>query len=99
MNKTYKIKLMNKFLSNSKRDFIYLLILTLPIFAVLSILILEEKINIIIVSGAPFTLLYYSTLLKKKFSIKLISDIRDPWTWGSGYGMTLLTKPRKKKEE
>jgi len=64
-----------------------------------SILILEEKINIIIVSGAPFTLLYYSTLLKKKFSIKLISDIRDPWTWGSGYGMTLLTKPRKKKEE
>tara|TARA_B110000902_G_scaffold52018_1_gene59982 strand:+ start:132 stop:1373 length:1242 start_codon:yes stop_codon:yes gene_type:complete len=64
-----------------------------------SILILEENINLIIVSGAPFSLLYYSTFLKKKFSIKLISDFRDPWTWGSGYGMTLLTRARLKNEE
>ena len=62
-------------------------------------LILEEKINFIIVTGAPFSLLYYSTILKKKFSIKLICDLRDPWTWGSGYGMTLINKPRLKNEE
>jgi O-antigen ligase len=38
---------MNKFLSNSKKDFIYILILTLPIFAVLSILVFEIVLIII----------------------------------------------------
>lgn len=64
-----------------------------------SVLILEEKINLIIITGAPFSLLYYGTILKKKYSIKLISDLRDPWTWGSGYGMTLINNSRKKNEE
>lgn len=61
---------------------------------------LIEKHNIekVIITGAPFRMLYYGVLLKKKHNIRLLSDIRDPWTWGAGYGMKLLSKRRKEKE-
>lgn len=61
-------------------------------------LIDAEGIDTVVISGAPFHLLYYGALLKQIKSIKLISDIRDPWTWGKGYGMTLLHPKRKEIE-
>jgi len=57
--------------------------------------IIEDKnIDTLIVSGAPFRLLYYATLLKKKYpEIRLISDLRDPWTWSkTGYGYHTLSQ-------
>jgi len=57
-----------------------------------------NQINEVIITGAPFRLLYFGTLLKKKCKIILLCDIRDPWTWGKGYGMTLLSSERKEKE-
>ncbi|MDC3134249.1 hypothetical protein OA958_05440, partial [Bacteroidota bacterium] len=63
-----------------------------------SSLINEENIDLVIITGAPFSFLYYGTILKQKLPIKLISDFRDPWTWGDGYGMNLLSIKRKAKE-
>ncbi len=61
-------------------------------------IISQENINTLIISGAPFSLLYYGTILKRNFQLNLVSDLRDPWTWGNGYGMSLLAKNRKLKE-
>jgi hypothetical protein len=52
-------------------------------------------INNIIVSGAPFSLLYFGAKIKNKNpEINFIADIRDPWTWGHGYGIKTLNKYR-----
>ncbi|MDP2175522.1 MAG: hypothetical protein Q8K70_06375 [Bacteroidota bacterium] len=54
-----------------------------------------NNIKNIIVSGAPFNLLYYSALFKlNNPHINLICDFRDPWTWGQNYGIKLLSKKR-----
>jgi len=60
-------------------------------------LIVNHQIQNVIVSGAPFNLNYYATKLKKIFpNINLISDFRDPWTWGPDYGYSSL--PQRKQE-
>ncbi len=60
----------------------------------------KEKHKTIIVTGAPFNLLFYSACLKKKLpGINLICDFRDPWLSAENYGMKTLTKTRKAKEE
>jgi glycosyltransferase involved in cell wall biosynthesis len=62
-------------------------------------LIDEFNINTIIVSGAPFSLLHHLISLKRNVpSINLLGDLRDPWTWGVGYGMQTLSKKRKQVE-
>lgn len=59
-------------------------------------IILDNNIKNVIVSGAPFSLLYFGTKIKQKIqSINLISDLRDPWTWGHIYGMANLSRLRK----
>ncbi len=58
---------------------------------------LIEKNNIkhIICTGAPFSVLHYGVQLKKKYPhLKLLSDIRDPWTWGIAYGFWDMDKTR-----
>ncbi|MCT4581216.1 MAG: hypothetical protein N4A35_07345 [Flavobacteriales bacterium] len=66
----------------------------------LSKLVEENEIKNLIVSGAPFSLLYYGTIIKERFpSLNLISDIRDAWTWGVGYGMQQLSVSKKKHEK
>ncbi len=65
---------------------------------------LQEKnhYDSIICTGAPFSLLYYVVLLKKNqlFSTtQFLSDIRDPWTWGQGYGIANLNSKRKAVEQ
>lgn len=63
-------------------------------------IIRQYAIDNVIVTGAPFSILYFATDLKKQFpGINLISDIRDPWTWGIGYGMQSISDKRKKVEK
>lgn len=56
-------------------------------------IIRENNLQNIIVSGAPFSFLYYLT---KHYNgqLNLICDFRDPWTWGIGYGMSILSNNR-----
>lgn len=56
-------------------------------------IICENNLQNIIVSGAPFSFLYYLTK-HFKGELNLICDFRDPWTWGIGYGMSILSKKR-----
>lgn len=56
----------------------------------------KENIQNVIVSCAPFSSAYAALALKKEFQkINLLVDFRDPWTWGTGYGMTSISPDRK----
>ena len=58
-------------------------------------LINKYSIKNVIVSCAPFSSSYYALELKQKFkSLNLIVDFRDPWTWGIGYGFSILDEKR-----
>ena len=59
----------------------------------LETLIEDYDIKNIIVSGAPFNLMFYTTKIINN-KLNLIFDFRDPWTWGIGYGMESLSKKR-----
>ena len=56
-------------------------------------IIKENNIENIIVSGAPFSFLYFIT---KHFrnSLNIVCDFRDPWSWGDNYGISNLSKKR-----
>lgn len=55
----------------------------------------RNNIHNVIVTGAPFSFLYYTVKLKVNFpEVNFIADFRDPWTWGHGYGMQTLPKRR-----
>lgn len=60
-------------------------------------IILEKKIDTLIITGAPFRALYWGTFLKKQFpKIKFIADLRDPWSWGHrAYGYDTLSESRR----
>lgn len=63
-------------------------------------LINEHKISTVIATGAPFRINYYATKLKEKFpGLKVINDLRDPWTWGVAYGFSELDEERRAHEE
>lgn len=62
-------------------------------------IILKHKIKNVIVTGAPFNLIYYTALLKQKHpNVNIIADYRDPWLTAMNYGMQNLT-PQQKSEE
>jgi glycosyltransferase involved in cell wall biosynthesis len=57
----------------------------------------KKKIDVMVVTGAPFSLLSYGASFKVQHKeIQYVADLRDPWTWGSYYGIPTLS-PRKKK--
>jgi glycosyltransferase involved in cell wall biosynthesis len=59
----------------------------------------EKPIDVLVVSGAPFSTLYYGALFKKAHpGLTYVADFRDPWTWGLGYGMSIIT-PNQKAEQ
>lgn len=58
-------------------------------------LIDRHGIRDVLITGAPFRLLYYGTLLKQRRPINLVCDLRDTWTWQDGYGGALLCDARK----
>ena len=61
--------------------------------------VLKKNIQIVIVSGAPFNLLFYTALLKSNLThVKFIADYRDPWINAENYGMKNLTYSRFKYE-
>ncbi len=63
-------------------------------------LLKKKGIKNLIVSGAPFNLLYYAALCKQKNpNINFVADLRDPWTWGQNYGITLISNRRKQFEK
>ncbi len=62
-------------------------------------LIKRHDICNVIITGAPFSLLYHSIKLLEKVDVNLFADIRDPWTWGTGYGINSISDKRKKYEE
>ena len=63
-------------------------------------IIQKNNIQNVIVSGAPFNLNYFSTMLKNNHpSLNIISDLRDPWTWGHAYGYPSLSAQKKKYEK
>lgn len=49
----------------------------------------------VLITGAPFRLLYFGVLLKQRRPIHLVCDLRDTWTWQDGYGGALLSPERK----
>ena len=60
----------------------------------------ESKIDIVIVTGAPFNLIYYTAFLKEKFkNVKFIADYRDPWINSVNYGMLQLNEKRRNEEK
>jgi len=61
---------------------------------------LKNPIDVLVVTGAPFSLLYYGSLFKKLHKeIEYVADLRDPWTWGSYYGIPNLSRFKKKYQE
>ncbi len=62
-------------------------------------IIKQKKIDVIIVTGAPFHLVYLTVLLKKDFpNIKFVVDYRDEWTFNNVYGLGLIGEKRRQKE-
>jgi len=60
----------------------------------------NNPIDILVVTGGPFSLLYYGSLFKNKHKeIKYIADFRDPWTWGNLYGIPNLSFTQKNYQE
>lgn len=58
-------------------------------------LIRQHQIRVCIFTGAPFSYLYFGTLLKNEFpELILVSDFRDKWTEGINYGMRNLSPKR-----
>lgn len=64
---------------------------------------IEKKLNELLklndyqqvfVTGAPFSLTYIIVKVCSKNNIKVWTDLRDPWIWGVGYGMTIISTKR-----
>ncbi|MFZ5552179.1 MAG: hypothetical protein ACOZCO_03615 [Bacteroidota bacterium] len=63
-------------------------------------LVTQYRVHNIIAVGAPFSFLRYAAEFKSiNKNIRLISDLRDPWTNGHYYGFSSLSEKRKKQEE
>jgi len=59
----------------------------------------KENISNLIITGAPFSLLYYGAKIKRKNpQINFIADIRDSWLDGHYFGFDGLSKTRKEQE-
>jgi hypothetical protein len=60
----------------------------------------KKPIDVLVVTGAPFSLLFYGAKFKKRHNkVQYVADLRDPWTWGSYYGMPSLSSLKKKFQE
>ncbi len=60
----------------------------------------QNSIDVLVVTGAPFSLLLYGTEFKIKHKqVIYVGDLRDPWTWGSYYGISNLSIKKKKFQE
>jgi hypothetical protein len=56
----------------------------------------NKPLDVLITTGGPFSLLAYGAEFKNKYKkIIFIADIRDPWTWGSLYGIPYMSVKKK----
>ena len=62
-------------------------------------IIVDNNISNVIVSGAPFSYLYYVALLREKIEFNFIADFRDAWTWSKINGTSSLKYKRFKEEK
>ena len=61
---------------------------------------LNKSIDVLVVTGAPFSLLSYGAEFKSKHQeIQYIADLRDPWTWGSLFGIPAMPAYKKRYQE
>ena len=68
------------------------------LYQILKIKLKTSNYERVIVTGAPFSLLYYLSKWKDEFNYFLVSDIRDPWINGDSYGIKSLSASRLKEE-
>ena len=54
-------------------------------------LIERHRIEWVLITGAPFRLFHYGVELRKRHGVKLLCDLRDPWTWHDGYGQSSIS--------
>jgi glycosyltransferase involved in cell wall biosynthesis len=71
-----------------------------PLLEILETIYNKKGIDVLVMTGGPFSLLHYGTLFKEKHKeVKLVCDFRDQWTWGSLYGMENLPTRQKSYQE
>ena len=71
-----------------------------PLLKTLTRLHNDKSIDVLIATGAPFSLLSIGAEFKRKNDdIFYVIDLRDPWTWGSYYGIPNLSKVQKRYQE
>jgi len=59
-----------------------------------------KPIDVLVVTGAPYSLLYYGSIFKNRHKeIVYVADLRDPWTWGSYYGLLTMSARKKRFQE
>jgi len=68
-----------------------------PLLSELGKLHQDNPIDVLVATGAPFSLLYFAREFKRLHNeVKYVIDFRDPWTWGSWYGWPTLSARKKK---
>ena len=71
-----------------------------PMLNALEMIHSSKPIDVLVVTGAPFSLLYYGSEFKMRHKeIQYIGDLRDPWTWAGGYGLANSSLVKKKFQE
>lgn len=66
-----------------------------PFKTALNQLLSSEPFDVVVVTGAPFRLLWYTSHLIAGYSDTFfVADFRDPWSWGETWGYKYL-KPKK----
>lgn len=63
-----------------------------PLLRTLRSLHQEKPIDVLVATGAPFSILSYGAEFKERFNeIFYVIDFRDPWTWGNSYGINSMS--------
>ena len=56
----------------------------------------NSSFDVLVVTGAPFSLMAYGATFKKSHQkLKYVIDFRDPWTWGDYYGMSEMNNKKR----
>ncbi len=71
-----------------------------PMLHALEELHVKVPIDVLVVTGAPFSLLAYGAEFKLRHGeILYVADLRDPWTWGGYYGIPDMSLSKRKFQE
>jgi len=60
----------------------------------------EKPLDVLVVTGAPFSTLAWGAEFKRKYpNVFYVADLRDPWSWGQGYGIADMNLKHKVYQE